>query len=273
VPLVAALAGGWLAVKAVLDKGPTVTITFRTAEGIEAGKTRIRYRDIDIGGVTQVALREDAEAVIVTAELAKEAARLLVEDSRFWVVRPRITGGGVSGLGTLLTSLASLTGKDTTLTGRTGIWWILAEHIELRPFFGSGYAAYWTAGPMLGTESHEFVRRMQGFYPGSAHNGYLEVANDLGWVGLTGLLGYAAMHVRQSLQLLRLERSQAVLYLAIFFQQAITNLSESHWFSVLSVDFVIMTLASTALARSLLEHRLRGAFGDPAARAWQAGTA
>lgn len=181
--------------------------------------------------------------------------------------------GVIPGLGTLLASLAGLTGKDTTLTGRTGIWWILAEHIELRPFFGSGYAAYWTAGPMLGTESHEFVRRMQGFYPGSAHNGYLEVANDLGWVGLTGLLGYAAMHVRQSLQLLRLERSQAVLYLAIFFQQAITNLSESHWFSVLSVDFVIMTLASTALARSLLEHRLRGAFGDPAARAWQAGTA
>lgn len=181
--------------------------------------------------------------------------------------------GLIPGLGTLLASLAGLTGKDTTLTGRTEIWWILAEHIELRPFLGSGYAAYWTAGPMLGTESHEFVRRMQGFYPGSAHNGYLEIVNDLGWVGLACLLGYAAMHVRQSLQCLRLERSQAVLYLAIFFQQAITNLSESHWFSVLSVDFVIMTLASTALARSLLEHRLRGAFGEPLARMPQAGSA
>lgn len=180
--------------------------------------------------------------------------------------------GLIPGLGTLLASLAGLTGKDTTLTGRTEIWWILAEHIELRPFFGSGYAAYWTAGPMLGTESHEFVRRMQGFYPGSAHNGYLEIVNDLGWVGLAALLGYAAMHVRQSLQLLRPERSQAVLYIALFFQQAITNLSESHWFSVLSVDFVIMTLASTALARSLLEHRLRGAFGDPVPQAWRAGT-
>ncbi len=102
IPVIAALAGGWLAVKSVLDKGPTVSIEFRTAEGIEAGKTRVRYRDIDIGAVTQVVLREDAQAVVVTAELAKEATQLLVEDSRFWVVRPRITGGGVSGLGTLL---------------------------------------------------------------------------------------------------------------------------------------------------------------------------
>jgi paraquat-inducible protein B len=102
VPLIAAVAGGWLAVKAYRERGPTVTITFRTAEGIEPNKTRIRYRDIDIGGVTQVALRDDAEAVVVTAQLARQAAPLLVEDSRFWVVRPRISGGSVSGLGTLL---------------------------------------------------------------------------------------------------------------------------------------------------------------------------
>jgi paraquat-inducible protein B len=102
VPLIAALAGGWLAVRAVLDKGPTVTITFRTAEGIEATKTRVRYRDIDIGVVTKVALREDTEAVVVTAKLQKEATRLLVDDSQFWVVRPRISGGGISGLGTLV---------------------------------------------------------------------------------------------------------------------------------------------------------------------------
>jgi paraquat-inducible protein B len=105
IPVIAALAGGWLAVKSVLDKGPTVTITFRTADGIEAKKTRIRYRDIDVGTVTQVTLREDAEAVIVKAELAKQAAKLLVDDTRFWVVRPRITGGGVSGLGTLFSGV------------------------------------------------------------------------------------------------------------------------------------------------------------------------
>lgn len=177
------------------------------------------------------------------------------------------TLGLIPGLGTLLAAISSLTGKDISLTGRTGIWWILAGHIELRPLFGSGYAAYWTAGPIPGTESYELVRRLQGFYPGSAHNGYLEILNDLGGAGLACLFAYLITHLRQSLQLLRVERSQAVLYIAIFFQQAITNLSETHWFSVLSVDFVIMTLASTALARSLLEHRLREAFGEPSAAA------
>jgi hypothetical protein len=62
---------------------------------------------------------------------------------------------------------------------------------------------------------------------------------------------------------MKMERGQAALYLALFFQQAITNLSESHWFSVLSVDFIIMTLTTMAVARALLEYRLRFAFGRP----------
>ena len=69
--------------------------------------------------------------------------------------------------------------------------------------------------------------------------------------------------MRQCLQLLEIDRHQSALYLALFFQQAITNLSETHWFSVLSVDFVIMTLATTALARGLLERQLRSIFGEP----------
>jgi exopolysaccharide production protein ExoQ len=169
----------------------------------------------------------------------------------------------IPGLDALLAPLASLTGKDATLTGRTQIWAILAEHIRAHPFLGTGYAAYWTADPVPGTDSYEFVRRMGSFYPGSAHNGYLEVVNDLGWIGFACLLAYIAVQVRQSLQLLRLEYSQATLYLAIFFQQAITNLSESHWFSVLSIDFVIMTMTTMALARALLEYRLQIAFGLP----------
>lgn len=102
IPLVAALVGGWLAVKSILDKGPTVTITFVTAEGLEKGKTKLRYKDVEIGLVTDVALAPDASRVLVTAELVKDAKKYLVEDARFWVVRPRISGGTVSGLGTLL---------------------------------------------------------------------------------------------------------------------------------------------------------------------------
>ena len=169
----------------------------------------------------------------------------------------------IPGLGTLVASIALLTDKDTTLTGRTEIWSIVLDHIAYHPLLGTGYAAYWTAGPVAGTESYAFMWRMGTFYPGSAHNGYLDIANDLGWIGLFGLLAYIVAHARQSLQLLSIDRHQGALYLALLFQQVITNLSESHWFSVLSVDFVIMTLATTALARALLEQRLRQFFGEP----------
>jgi paraquat-inducible protein B len=102
VPIVAVLAGAWLAVKTILERGPTITISFQTGEGLEAGKTKLKYKDVDIGLVREIALAEDRKRVVATAELDKGAADLLVEDTRFWAVRPRITAGGVSGLGTLL---------------------------------------------------------------------------------------------------------------------------------------------------------------------------
>ena len=114
IPLVAALVGGWLAVKAILDKGPVVTIAFATAEGLETGKTKIRYKDVDMGLVTGFALAPDTSHVVVTAELAKEAKRYLVEDTRFWVVRPRVSGGTVTGIGTLLSG--SYIGMDIGLS-------------------------------------------------------------------------------------------------------------------------------------------------------------
>ena len=101
-PIVAAIIGGWLAVRAVLADGPTITINFKTAEGLEPGKTRIKYKDVDIGVVRNVSLSEDRAGVVVKAELSKPAKSLLVEDTRFWVVRARIAGGTISGIGTLL---------------------------------------------------------------------------------------------------------------------------------------------------------------------------
>jgi paraquat-inducible protein B len=102
VPIVAAVIGAWLAVQAFIERGPTITIKFKTAEGLEAGKTRIKYKEVDIGLVTEVVLGEDRKTVIATAEISKHAESFLVEDTRFWVVRPRFAGGQVSGLGTLL---------------------------------------------------------------------------------------------------------------------------------------------------------------------------
>jgi paraquat-inducible protein B len=102
IPLVAALIGGALAVRAVMQRGPTITISFLSAEGLEAGKTKLKYKDVDIGLVKTVTLSKDLTRAVVTAEVTKDFKPHLVEDTRFWVVRPRIAGGTVSGLGTLL---------------------------------------------------------------------------------------------------------------------------------------------------------------------------
>jgi paraquat-inducible protein B len=102
VPLAAALIGGWLAVQAILERGPTVTISFLTAEGLEPGKTRVRYKDVDIGEVKSVAIAKDRRRIVVTAQFVKEAEPFLKEDTRFWVVRPRFSGGQISGIATLL---------------------------------------------------------------------------------------------------------------------------------------------------------------------------
>jgi O-antigen ligase len=157
------------------------------------------------------------------------------------------------GLHTLLSPISALTGKDMTFTGRTDIWDIMKEHIRLNPYLGTGYGAYWTP-PDEAADSFQFFVQLN-FYPGSAHNGYLEILNDLGAVGLVVLFCYLATFVAQSLRLLPVDWSQASLYLALFLQQALVNLAETRWLSVFSVDFVIMTLATAALARALLEQR------------------
>jgi paraquat-inducible protein B len=102
IPIVAAIVGGGIVVKRVLDSGPQITIQFNSADGIEAGKTRIKYKAVDVGTVRSVRLSGDHKSAIVTAEMDPEAKDFLVADTRFWVVRPRIAGGEVSGLGTLL---------------------------------------------------------------------------------------------------------------------------------------------------------------------------
>ncbi len=102
IPTLAALIGVWLAIDAIGDLGRTVTIRFETAEGLEAGKTPIRYKDVNIGEVKAVTLSKDHRHVLVTASIDKTARALMVEDAQFWVVRPRFNGGQLSGISTLL---------------------------------------------------------------------------------------------------------------------------------------------------------------------------
>ncbi|MDE2503676.1 MAG: MCE family protein [Burkholderiales bacterium] len=104
VPVIAVVVGLWLGAKAWFDRGPVITISFLGAEGLEAGKTKVRYKDVDIGTVTAIRLTPDHARVEVRAELKKFAGidTMLVADSRFWIVRPQVSVSGVSGLGTLL---------------------------------------------------------------------------------------------------------------------------------------------------------------------------
>jgi paraquat-inducible protein B len=102
IPILAAVVAIGIAVQRILSEGPTITITFKAAAGIEAGKTFIKYKDVNIGQVTSVKLSDNYTKVTVTAKIDKSAAGLMVEDAKFWVVEPRVTLSGVSGLGTLL---------------------------------------------------------------------------------------------------------------------------------------------------------------------------
>lgn len=102
VPIVAVALGVWMVIYTIQSQGPTIIITFETAEGLEEGKTKIKLLDVEVGLVEDVRIGDDLEHVVVTAQLEPEAEVLLREDTQFWVVRPRIGKGGVSGLGTLL---------------------------------------------------------------------------------------------------------------------------------------------------------------------------
>ena len=117
VPLVAVLIGVWLAWRAYSETGPAFTISFATAEGLEAGKTKIKYKSVDVGVVETINLAPDRSRVIVHARMDKHAENLMVADSRFWVVRPRIEGGNVEGLGTLIAGsfIGMDVGKSSTV--------------------------------------------------------------------------------------------------------------------------------------------------------------
>ena len=102
VPSVAALIGLGLAATTILSRGPTIAVTFLDAEGLEAGKTRLRCQSVEIGVVKAVTLAPDRRTVNVTIATSAFATPFFVTSARFWVVRPRLGTTGISGLGTLL---------------------------------------------------------------------------------------------------------------------------------------------------------------------------
>lgn len=102
VPIVAALAGVWVAVTRILDQGPSIEIVFDSAEGLEGGKTKIHYNGVAVGTLSEIRLSKDHRRVVTWAQMAPGTSDFLVDGTQFWVVRPRISGANVTGLGTLI---------------------------------------------------------------------------------------------------------------------------------------------------------------------------
>ncbi|ROT46298.1 intermembrane transport protein PqiB [Pusillimonas sp. NJUB218] len=103
VPLVAAIVGLSFIVRTWINTGPTITIAFESAEGLEIGQTKVRYKDVVVGLVTDIKVSNDRSNVLVMAQLDRDASHYLArEGARYWVVKPRLSLGSVSGLGTLL---------------------------------------------------------------------------------------------------------------------------------------------------------------------------
>jgi len=101
-PIIAVLVSGWLIYKSFSEKGVVVTIDFPTAEGLEVDKTKIKYLDVEVGKVTAISINSDMKTIVVTAQMNASATNYLNENSLFWVVRPQVGLGGISGLGTLI---------------------------------------------------------------------------------------------------------------------------------------------------------------------------
>ncbi|MGB1799589.1 MAG: MlaD family protein, partial [Gammaproteobacteria bacterium] len=102
IPVVTLLVGTWLVFKTLSEQGPLVSISFKTAEGIEVGKTKIKYKNVDIGTVEDIRFSDDFSNVILTAEFNQGSEKFLKRSTRFWVVKPQLGLQGATGLSTLV---------------------------------------------------------------------------------------------------------------------------------------------------------------------------
>nr|MDJ0972781.1 MlaD family protein [Kiloniellales bacterium] len=102
IPVVAGAIAIWLGYTTISEQGPEITISFKTAAGLEPGKTKVKFREVEVGLVDEVIIKDDLSGVVLKATLDKTTTPHLNDETRFWVVRPRLGAGGVSGLGTLV---------------------------------------------------------------------------------------------------------------------------------------------------------------------------
>jgi paraquat-inducible protein B len=105
IPIVAVAIGVWLAWDTLSKQGTTITISFESGEGLQAGQSQLKYKDIVFGTVQSLALSPDQSRVLVTVATTREAEPLLTQDTEFWVVKPGLVAGSIRGLGTLFSGV------------------------------------------------------------------------------------------------------------------------------------------------------------------------
>ena len=137
VPAVAIAIAASMLVRTVFLAGPRIEIEFASADGVEAGKTEVRYKEVIVGRVASVSLRDDRKRVVAVVQLDRAATAFAVEDTTFWVVRPRIGVGGVSGLGTLLSGSYIAVDAGIATESRTAFVGLEAPPFVLRGEPGS----------------------------------------------------------------------------------------------------------------------------------------
>ncbi len=116
IPIIAILIGAWLTYKAYTETGPTITITFKTAAGLVAGKSKVKYKNVEVGQVEEINIRKDLSGVDLTVQMNPGIKKYLTDKTDFWVVRARIAAGQVSGLGTLFSG--GYIGMDPVAEGK-----------------------------------------------------------------------------------------------------------------------------------------------------------
>ncbi|MBW1645224.1 MAG: MCE family protein [Deltaproteobacteria bacterium] len=113
-PIVALLIGGWLLYQSYRDAGIDIVVHFKTAEGITAGKTKVVYKGINVGVVRDIEVDPDVDGVALHIEMDRRTKKGLVEDTKFWVVKPKVSAGQISGLGTLFSGSYIAVQKGTS---------------------------------------------------------------------------------------------------------------------------------------------------------------
>ncbi|MDB5399742.1 MAG: pqiB, partial [Rhodopila sp.] len=123
IPVVALAIGAWLAWDTMRKRGPTIVISFEDAEGLQVGQSQLKFKDITLGTVKSLNFAEDRRKVIISITTTAQAEPFLTRGTEFWVVKPRLFAGSISGFSTLLSGayIGMLPGPATEPAERTYI--------------------------------------------------------------------------------------------------------------------------------------------------------